>query len=75
MRSPSCWADIFEGAGNCPFYQYRQHRSGDMKIETVKITVNGKQKIVNADDPRAQAKPKPAPKPKPKPKSMKGSDK
>ena len=46
-----------------------------MKIETVKITVNGRQKIVNADDPRAQAKPKPAPKPKPKPKFLKGSDK
>lgn len=36
-----------------------------MKIETVKIMVNGKQKIVNADDPRAQEKPAPvAPKSK-----------
>jgi len=75
MRSPSCWADIFKGAGNCPFSQYQQCGAEAMKIETVKITVNGRQKIVNADDPRAQAKPKPAPKPKPKPKFLKGSDK
>ena len=31
-----------------------------MKIETATITVNGKTKIVNADDPRVKAKPAPA---------------
>lgn len=31
-----------------------------MKIETATITVNGKTKIVNADDPRVTAKPAPA---------------
>lgn len=33
------------------------------RIPTTEITVNGKKKIVNADDPRADAK-KPAPKAK-----------
>jgi len=30
-----------------------------MKIETATITVNGKTKIVNADDPRVKEKPAP----------------
>jgi hypothetical protein len=30
-----------------------------MQIPKVEITVNGRKKIVNADDPRAQVKPKP----------------
>jgi hypothetical protein len=37
------------------------------RIKTAEITVNGKKKIVNADDPRAQEKPKgPGRPPKPK---------
>lgn len=35
-----------------------------MQIPTVEITVNGRKKIVNADDPRAQEKPAPKPKAK-----------
>jgi hypothetical protein len=34
------------------------------RIPTVEITVDGRKKIVNADDPRAQAKPAPKPAPK-----------
>jgi len=37
-----------------------------MRIPTVEITVNGRKKIVNADDPRAQKKPEPEKKPAPR---------
>lgn len=40
-------------------------------IPTVKITVNGKSKIVNADDPRAAQSNKPATKPRGKPRKPK----
>ena len=37
-----------------------------MRIPTAEITVNGKRKIVNADDPRAKAKPAPKKRGRPK---------